>query len=318
MTLPGSFSFEAPHDNFDIKVETRSSNNCTSLPTTLAVKTQPSVGEIISDDLCINLGNTPTVTFRALSSPNTTSYIWSYPSQWTKISGGQAEDDSITLILDENTPGDVCVVPSNNGCSGEELCLEIPRNTLDVSLTRQMFGGGSVGAITATAISPVKMTWTYGSDENDVKDCAGPLYDLNSEEVVLQSTFFYYPGITHASLKMEDLETGCERCLSFKLSEINELSGQGGAMGRKTKILSSKFDLNIHPNPVRDYINIEVPSSEKIEGIVLVNAKGKQVFKKKPMTNTEKIDVSKYPSGMYFIYVMTAESGFRIKKVIID
>ncbi len=63
--------------------------------------------------------------------------------------------------------------------------------------------------------------------------------------------------------------------------------------------ISSKSEINIYPNPTTDYINIESNSASIIK---LYNIIGEEIISLNS-SNFEKIDVSKFNSGIYFIKI---------------
>lgn len=71
--------------------------------------------------------------------------------------------------------------------------------------------------------------------------------------------------------------------------------------------------INIYPNPAKDNISIESP--EIIEKIELINPLGKVLFEKKVNAYNYQINLNSYPTGTYFIKVLT-NSGQATKKVI--
>ena len=71
--------------------------------------------------------------------------------------------------------------------------------------------------------------------------------------------------------------------------------------------------INIYPNPAKDNISIESP--EIIEKIELINPLGKVLFEKKVNAYNYQINLNSYPTGTYFIKVLT-NSGQATKKVV--
>jgi hypothetical protein len=70
-------------------------------------------------------------------------------------------------------------------------------------------------------------------------------------------------------------------------------------------------DIQIYPNPARD--NLQISSSENIEGLMICDQYGRLVLSPPSENNT--IDVSALESGMYFLIIST-EKGQISKKFI--
>lgn len=70
------------------------------------------------------------------------------------------------------------------------------------------------------------------------------------------------------------------------------------------------FQLNIHPNPVTDYLQIDL--DQEIVYIALMNSKGEIVDE---FQSTKKIDMEPYPSGVYTLRVHDGQSMYHGKLV---
>jgi hypothetical protein len=85
---------------------------------------------------------------------------------------------------------------------------------------------------------------------------------------------------------------------------------------------ASEADIKIYPNPARDDVNIELPSSYN-RGITveLNDIKGTAIFKEEYKTvqakTIEKIDLTYIPAGIYFVKIKQ-ENCIRIEKLIIS
>lgn len=77
-------------------------------------------------------------------------------------------------------------------------------------------------------------------------------------------------------------------------------------------ITNQEINIQIYPNPVSEFLFIS--TDQQIEMVTLFDLQGKQVFLAK---NINQIEVSNYPTGMYFIKVKTTE-GSITKKIIIN
>jgi beta-glucanase (GH16 family) len=76
---------------------------------------------------------------------------------------------------------------------------------------------------------------------------------------------------------------------------------------------AKKYGFQIYPNPVKDFINIK--SEETDYDVTIYNTKGKKLLTKKVTDFTTRIDISKYPKGLYFFKV-TAKNSSELFKIL--
>ncbi len=82
--------------------------------------------------------------------------------------------------------------------------------------------------------------------------------------------------------------------------------------------LLSKGDLKIYPNPASCYCNIEYPLIPDLKTkMIILNSLGKIVFNQYVDFISTRVDVSSFPSGMYFVRIINEES-VTTKKLIIS
>lgn len=314
-----SFSYTGTSQDATISFTAYSATGCASLPTVIEVKAKPAVTAINADNLCISFNETPTVTFTAVSTGTVTGYTWTYPTGWTRMSGGTSTDNYITLKLNATTAGNVCVTPQNGTCAGDAFCLNIPRNALAITLVRTVISGTPFSTITATANTNLLMDWRYGQNQAQVTNCGGTLYgSLATGAGATTSSYFYVASPNPnpwVSLKLVDPVTGCERCIVVELSTIPTTT-TNYKVAKDSKINTS-IDLNVYPNPAENILNVKVPKDVKVSQTYLVDAKGIIVFQSTETSNTQKIDVSKYAKGMYYLAIIT-DKGMQGKKIIIE
>ncbi|WP_375562252.1 T9SS type A sorting domain-containing protein [Bernardetia sp. OM2101] len=319
------YSYTGTSQDASISITSYSSTGCASLPTVIDVKAKPSVTAINADNLCISFGETPTVTFTAVSTGTISDYTWTKPAGWNfpaantgGVYGGNGYN-FITLKLDANTAGDVCVTPSNGTCLGEQFCLNIPRNALAITLVRTGVPNTPFSTITATANTNLLMDWRYGQDQSQVTNCGGTLYGALATGAGTTTSSYFYVASPNPnpwiSLKLVDPVTGCERCIVVELSSIPTTT-TNYKVAADSKINTS-IDLNVYPNPVENILNVKVSKDVKVSQTYLVDAKGIVVFQSTEMSNTQKIDVSKFAKGMYYLAIVT-DKGIQGKKIIIE
>ncbi|RYJ38612.1 Internalin-related protein [Flavobacterium anhuiense] len=93
----------------------------------------------------------------------------------------------------------------------------------------------------------------------------------------------------------------------------NKATSTFKTLGRPDFELSSH--LNIYPNPVRNYLQIESKDLVEIESIYVYNVLGQVIEVIPNAQNISKIDVSKFQSGNYILQVKTASGGSIMKFV---
>lgn len=94
------------------------------------------------------------------------------------------------------------------------------------------------------------------------------------------------------------------------------ISGRALSYGKNTLTLgtddvTADKQMDIYPNPSSDYVNIK--DGEKIEKIEMNNAEGRKIseFKK-----TDKIDISAFLSGVYFMKIIYNDGKVQTRKII--
>lgn len=59
------------------------------------------------------------------------------------------------------------------------------------------------------------------------------------------------------------------------------------------------IEIKIHPNPIVDYFEIECTKS--YDEIIIFNSLGNDIYRSEKSTNSQKVDLSNFPNGLYFI-----------------
>jgi PKD repeat protein len=86
---------------------------------------------------------------------------------------------------------------------------------------------------------------------------------------------------------------------------------------RNTTGQNEAFDnglIKIYPNPAKNYLQVELPATEKVTGIQLINAVGQVIARQKPEAATTRLNVAHLPAGIYFVKITNAE-GSIMKKI---
>lgn len=77
---------------------------------------------------------------------------------------------------------------------------------------------------------------------------------------------------------------------------------------------TNKLKLNIYPNPANEFVNVN--SSENAKSILVFNTIGEIVFEKENPSENEKIDLTSFNSGIYFIQLKN-EEGILTRKLVV-
>lgn len=86
-----------------------------------------------------------------------------------------------------------------------------------------------------------------------------------------------------------------------------------------TNILQTERKLNIFPNPISNFENLKIESSESIREIVLFDRFGKEIVRMIPESKNDlKINMNKISKGIYFILVKTNSKTYTKKIIKID
>lgn len=75
--------------------------------------------------------------------------------------------------------------------------------------------------------------------------------------------------------------------------------------------------LNVYPNPVRELVNVNLDLTQDIS-LKIVDVQGKTIIQLDDLKNVNQIDMSQYPSGVYFLYLMKGavmEANYKFNKV---
>lgn len=70
----------------------------------------------------------------------------------------------------------------------------------------------------------------------------------------------------------------------------------------------------VYPNPVKDVLNIN--TNTNVAQIFVFNASGQKVYEQKASSKSPKIDVSKWPTGVYMIQVIDEKGNAKTSKLI--
>jgi hypothetical protein len=224
----------------------------------------------------------------------------------------QAEDQSTnTGVWQDNSCGG-----SNSEwlhCNGY---IEFPA-TSDYNITVRAKGTDGSETIQLTVGGSTISTWTLSTSMADYSASTSNSGGINVEFTNdasgrdVQVDYIIVDGTTHQA-ENQATNTGVwqNNSCGGSNSEWLHCNGYIGFSAFKNasepqKILDSKYDLQIYPNPVFDIVNLYL--SGKSSFISIYNLQGKKLFNLQ--TNNQKVDIdmSAYTSGMYILKIISEE-----------
>lgn len=81
-----------------------------------------------------------------------------------------------------------------------------------------------------------------------------------------------------------------------------------------TELIKS-IDLQVYPNPLSNYLNIEIPDDLNIQSITCLNSMGQKVFEQMITNSNEQLFLGHLPNGFYTIVIETND-GIMTRKIV--
>jgi hypothetical protein len=151
-------------------------------------------------------------------------------------------------------------------------------------------------------ISEITMPEDFEIDRSEVSLSAGSSIDLT---------------ITFTPTQVKNYE-GVMIISSNEGNKEVKITGSGLLISSINDAYLAAYDIRIYPTPAYDLLNIDLSQTPISETVFkLVNAQGQLLWQQQGGIDRQlSIDVSTYPSGIYFLYVET-NKGILVKKVMI-
>jgi len=194
----------------------------------------------------------------------------------------------------------------------DAVCTDATRNRFGFEISPQDPSGAKLGILTITDVVRTKLV---GSGKYITHTSAGTTgtgtiswsFNWTAPQAGTGDVTFYgaFNFTNHNNSSSGDV---------IKLSQLTLTED----LSTSTENLSAQEEINIYPNPVRDFVNINTPASSpvKLTRIFAINGTLVQSF-----TNTEDVagkmsmDVSSLPSGTYYVSFETEQGTFSRKLV---
>jgi type 1 fimbria pilin len=151
-------------------------------------------------------------------------------------------------------------------------------------------------------ISEITMPEDFEIDRSEVSLSAGSSIDLT---------------ITFTPTQVKNYE-GVMIISSNEGNKEVKITGSGLLISSINDAYLAAYDIRIYPTPAYDLLNIDLSQTPISETVFkLVNSQGQLLWQQQGGIDRQlSIDVSTYPSGIYFLYVET-NKGILVKKVMI-
>jgi carboxyl-terminal processing protease len=189
-------------------------------------------------------------------------------------------DKNIIILVDENTKG-----------MAEEfgLSFQLRKNITIVGSTTDGSGVNSTGYILLPGKIRTQFSLLTATNKNKE----------SYHSIGIKPHHIVTPTVA-------DIHSGRDRVMEFVLkcefaskSEINNLT---------------KSEIKIYPNPVIDYLTIELAKNELSTSIELYDVLGKKILAKTLKFNESKLDLTAISKGIYILKLENQSTGFRIIK----
>ncbi len=128
-------------------------------------------------------------------------------------------------------------------------------------------------------------------------------------------------GTTTITYRAADGCGGVDTC-SFDITIIDEFArvSAESRSGEKEVQESGAFSFDLYPNPVSSILYLDLRGGQGLKSVISIyQSDGQLMNQHQPqITSSEKIDVSNYPSGLYFIKVTQEDGHSVVKKFTVD
>ncbi len=129
-------------------------------------------------------------------------------------------------------------------------------------------------------------TTTYYADSTDIFKATFNLAGAN-------------PGIRYVTINIKDDNSSYNKNITFMVSKwatgVNSVS-------------KNSDDITLYPNPVRDEVNV-VFNGMDVKNIAVYNVIGKNMIVYRTSGSSAKLDISKFPGGVYFLRMSDAKGA---------
>ena len=233
-----------------------------------------------------------------LTASGASTYTWSPATGLNTTTGA-------TVIASPGVSTVYTVTGSTNGCTSAPVMVPVNINVVKAGFT-------ATPVLVNLAVSSGEVTFTNTSSANALFynwDFGDPQSGQASNTSTLENPKHTYsqPGLYTVTLTATSSHAA-GNCSSTKTFVI-QVNGVNG--------LQKAFDagkIKIYPNPAKDYLRVEVPESEKVTEVQLINTIGQVVAKQKPAAGQVQLNLNQAAGGIYFVKIMNAE-GSIIRKV---
>ena len=79
--------------------------------------------------------------------------------------------------------------------------------------------------------------------------------------------------------------------------------------------LNENFNIKIIPNPAKNKVTIEIPEKNKKFDLSIYNINGQELFEQQTTNHKQNIDITNFPSGLYFVKIIN-DKNVEVRKFV--
>ncbi|KAA9340054.1 PKD domain-containing protein [Adhaeribacter soli] len=250
---------------------------------------------------------TPTISSRCTPGPVTLTASGATSYSWSPATGLNTTTGS-TVTANPSVSTNYTVIGTTNGCASDPVIIPVNVTVVQANFTANpavVNLPASNGLVTFTNTSSSNAlfhNWNFGDPQSG---------QTNNTSTLKNPTHTYTQAgsYTVTLIATSNSVTGnCSNTKTFVI-QVNTVSG-----------LQKAFDagnIKIYPNPAKDYLRVEVPETEKVTEVQLINTIGQVVARQKPAAGQVRLTLNQAAGGIYFVKIINAEGSITRKVSVI-
>jgi PKD repeat protein len=232
-----------------------------------------------------------------LTATGATTYTWSPATGLSGTTGASVTANPATSTV-------YTVTGTTNGCSSPAyVSVQVTNVTANFTANPAIVninpGTGLVSFTNTSSTTALFYSWNFGDPASGT---------ANTSSVKNPTHTYTQPGSYTVTL-ISASGSSSGNCTNTKTFVIQVRNSTG---------LAEAFEagsIKIYPNPAKNYLQVEVPESEKVTEVQLTNAIGQVITSQKPTAGQVRLNVSNFAGGIYFVKITNAQGSSITKKV---